>query len=69
MPQGVPRCRHGPDHLADTVGTVASISVVGVLRGLLVIVVSAGVGDTDIIDIVGSGVGDGAGVTVVGVDS
>ena len=68
----VPLTRGGCDHascLADTVGTVAAVSVVVVLRGLLVVVVSAGVGDTDVVDAIGGGVGDGARVTVVGVDT
>lgn len=55
--------------LADTVGTVAAVSVVVVLLGLLVVVVGAGVGDADVLDAVGGGVGDGARVTVVGVDT
>lgn len=55
--------------LADTVGTVTAISVVVVLLGLLVVVVSTSVGDADIVDTGGGGVGDGARVTVVGVDT
>lgn len=61
--------QHGLDHLADAEDTVAATSVVRVLGRLLIVVVGAGVGNTDIIDSIGSGVGDSAGVIVVGVDT
>lgn len=57
------------DHLAHTVLAVATTLVGLVLGRLLVVVVSAGVSNTDMIDIMGSSVLDSARVTVVGVDS